>query len=309
MLLASPRREYPAGMRVAPFPRSLALLLMVISLVPQPLAAQHVLVAKDHGEMLLVCSANGNKPRVQKDGKIVLINPSGFALREVPEFLPVYVTVRNVNVRTTYVSTHAGSGELNNDFHFDAEFESSQLLNDVFVVLALDSERAGSTLFLWEVGTLEPRKTKGVSIIVPMNSPIGSGRYSVHLFSGGAEVMQSMLPIGESYAAVDRMVAARIKDVHDAPPKFFFGPAPEYPPQLKKTNLTGNAVVSVRIGANGAVFDPVVKSATDPAFGEAALGAVKLWRFLPRVKGDYPVETKADVPVVFSQAKPSPNNP
>ena len=125
MLLASPRREYPAGMRVAPFPRSLALLLMVISLVPQPLAAQHVLVAKDHGEMLLVCSANGNKPRVQKDGKIVLINPSGFALREVPEFLPVYVTVRNVNVRTTYVSTHAGSGELNNDFHFDAEFESS----------------------------------------------------------------------------------------------------------------------------------------------------------------------------------------
>jgi TonB family protein len=57
------------------------------------------------------------------------------------------------------------------------------------------------------------------------------------------------------------------------------------------------------------VIDPVVKSASDPAFGEAALGAVKLWRFLPRVKDDYPPETRADVPVVFSQPNPSPNNP
>jgi TonB family protein len=296
-------------MNFAQFPKPLALLLLVFPLVRQPLAAQHVLVAKDRGEMFLVCSAKGNKPRVQKDGKIVLIDPSGFALREVPEYLPVYVTVRNVNVRTTYVTTNAGPGELNNDFHFNADFESSQLLNDVFVVLTLDSERAGSTLFLWEVGTLEPKKAKGVSVVVPMNSPMGSGSYSVHLFSGGAEVMQSMLPIGESFAAVDRMVAARIKDVHDAPPKFFFGPAPEYPPELKKTDLPGNAVVSVRIGANGAVFDPVVKSATDPAFGEAALSAVRLWRFLPRVKNDYPLETKADIPVVFSPPTPSPKNP
>ena len=267
-----------------------------------------MLVAEDGGQMLLVCGANGTEPRVQKDGKIVPITPHGFALREVPEFAPFFVSVRNVSVRTTYTSMQSGTGQLNNDFYFNADFETDYRLTDVFVVIALDTVRAGKTLFLWEVGTLEPHKIKGVSIIVPMDSPIGSGRYNVHLFSGGAEVMQSLLPFGESEAALDRMVASRIKDVHNAAPRFFFGPSPVYPPELKAANLKGHAIVSVRIGANGAVYDPLVKSATDPAFGEAALRAVRIWRFLPRVKDDYPVETKVDVPIVFAQPNPAANN-
>jgi TonB family protein len=47
-----------------------------------------------------------------------------------------------------------------------------------------------------------------------------------------------------------------------------------------------------------------VKSATDPAFGEAALRAVRIWRFLPKVKDDNPVETKVDIPIVFARPKP-----
>jgi TonB family protein len=270
----------------------------------RPLAAPHVLVAGDGGEMFLVCSANGDVPRVQKEGKIVPIIPHGFALREVPEFAPVFVKVSNVNVRSTY----SNGGQLNNDFYFNADFESDSRLTDVFVVIALDTERKGKTLFLWGIETLEPKKAKGVSIIVPMDSPIGAGRYGVHVFAGGAEVMQSLVPFMESEAALDRMVASRIKDLHNAAPKFFFGPAPEYPPALKKANLKGQAVVSIRIGANGAVYDPVVKSATDPAFGEAALRSVRIWRFLPKVKDDYPMETKVDIPVVFARPTPVADN-
>ena len=102
-----------------------------------------------------------------------------------------------------------------------------------------------------------------------------------------------------------RPLGVVIKDVHEAPPNFFFGPRPEYSPELKKANLRGQAVISVRIGTNGDVFDPVVKSATDTAFGLAALQAVRLWHFLPRVRNDYPVETKVDIPVVFSPPKPA----
>jgi TonB family protein len=283
-------------------------LLLLLPLLVRPLPAQHVLVAEDDGQMFLVCGASGAKPRVRKEGKIVLIDPRGFALREVPEFLPAYVTVSNVNVRTTFSSTRSGPEQVNNDFYFDADFETGYRLTDVFVVVALETERAGNTLFLWEVGTLEPNKVKGVSIIVPMDSPIGSGHYNVRLFSGGAELFQSLLPFGESESALNRMVASRIKDVHNAAPKFFFGPTPEYPPGLKKANLKGQAIVSIRIGVNGDVYDPSVKSATDPAFGEAALRSVRQWRFLPRVKDDYPVETKADVPVFFSQPKPPADN-
>lgn len=299
------RREASAGkspgVNAAPGLRLLSPLLVIIPLAAQPLAAQHVLVAEEGGKMFVVCAASGTKPCVKKDGEVVMIVPHSFALREVPEYLPAYVAMRNVNVRSTYWSTRSGTGQFSNDIHFDADFETSYRLTDVFAVIALDTNQAGKTLFLWEVGTLEPNKVKGVSIIVPSKSPLGSGHCRVYLFSGGAEVLQSLLPFGESENALNRMVATRIKDVHNAAPRFFFGPAPEYPAGLKRDNLKGQAVVSVRIGANGAVNEPVVKSATDPAFGEAALRAVKLWRFLPRVKDDYPVETKADIPIVFAQ--------
>jgi TonB family protein len=278
---------------------------LLLPFLAPPLAAQHVLVAEDGGKMLLVCGANGTVPCVEKEGKVVPITPHGFALRSVPEYLPVYVAVRNVNVRTTYMSTQSGTGQFSNDFHFNADFETSYRLKDVFVVLALSSERSGDTLFLWEVGALEPNRPKGVSIIVPMPGPIGSARYTLHVFSGGAEVLQTLLPFGERYAALNRMVASRIKDVHNAPPQLFFAPPPEYPPALRKANIKGQAVISGRIVANGEVLDPVVKSATDPAFGQAALDAVKQWRFLPRVKDDYPVETKADLPIVFAPPNPS----
>lgn len=268
-------------------------------------SAQHVLVADEGGQAYLVCSANGAIPRVQKDGKIVAINPHGFELREVSEFAPLFVSIRNVNVRTAYASTHGGDGPLNNDFYFNADFESDRRLTDVFVVIALDTQLAGKTLFLWEIGTLEANKTKRASIIAPMNGPMGSGRYEVHLFTGGAEVMQTLLSSGETENGLNRMVAARIKDVQSAAPKFFFGPRPAYPSELRKSNVEGSATVSIRIGTNGEVFDPVVKSATAPEFGDAALQAVKLWRFLPRVKNGYPMETTADVPIVFAQPNPA----
>jgi TonB family protein len=289
----------PTSLRRLPSP---GLLLALI--LPSSLAAQHVLLVDDGGKFALVRAATGTSPCVEKEGKVVPTNGYKFALKEVPEFLPVFVTVRNVNVRTTYLtSTHQG-GQFNNDFHFDAEFETGYHLKDVFVVLAMDTEQGGRALFLWEVGELVPKKGRNVHIIVPMDSAIGSSRYTFHLFSGGAEVLQSLVSFGDREVALNRMVAARIKDVQEAGPKLFMGLGPEYPPALRKQNTKGQAVITVRIGANGAVFDPVVKSATDPAFGEAALAAVKLWRFLPMVKNGYPVETKADVPVVFTPPGP-----
>jgi TonB family protein len=100
-------------------------------------------------------------------------------------------------------------------------------------------------------------------------------------------------------------VAARIKGIHAAGPKLFFGPPPDYPPALKAANLKGQAMVAIHIGTNGAVANPVVRSASDPAFGDAALAAVQMWRFLPTIKDDHPVETQAVVPFSFEQPKKS----
>jgi periplasmic protein TonB len=93
--------------------------------------------------------------------------------------------------------------------------------------------------------------------------------------------------------------------VHAQEPKIFVAAAPEYPPSLVSANLRGQAMVAFRIGPNGAVYNPVVQSATDPAFGEAALAAVRVWRFLPAVKDGAAVGIDVVIPVVFEQPKPT----
>lgn len=76
------------------------------------------------------------------------------------------------------------------------------------------------------------------------------------------------------------MTQKRIAGVQEAPPQPLLGPGPEYPPSLLKAGANGQAIIALRIGVNGQVYDPTVKSAMAPAFGEAALVAVRLWRFL-----------------------------
>jgi len=99
------------------------------------------------------------------------------------------------------------------------------------------------------------------------------------------------------------MVAARIGHDQDVGPRPLITPAPDYPDALRKTKQKGQAVLAFRIGVRGEILEPTVTSATDPAFGEAALAAIRLWRFLPQVRGGSPVETAAEMP--FNFAPPS----
>jgi TonB family protein len=206
--------------------------------------------------------------------------------------------VRDVFASDSYLIT-ADSGSASNTFLFNATLETGYALKDVFLVLELLPENTEKTIFLMEVGDLVPFKDKAIELKVPMTRRLGSGTYHLHLFSQGEEVFQSGIPSEEREAALDRMVAERIQGVQAASPKLLFGPAPEYPKALKAANVRGQAVIALRIGTNGAVLGPVVKSATDPAFGQEALAAIRVWRFLPTVKASVPVDTNAQIPFSF----------
>jgi TonB family protein len=290
------------------FRHAFAALLLFTALV-SPLAAQNLLYVEHDDKPLLVRSARGTRPYVEVDGKLVAASGKRFALKKVDEYLPVFIAVRNVEVSTTYMGVADSADRLNHEFHFRARFETPYLLDDVFIVLDLDTESAGKQLFLCEVGQLEPHDPKWVSVSVPLAYELGSGHFQFHIYTGGAEVLHSGIPFSEQTAVLDRMVAKRIVSVHDAGLRPFIGPAPEYPASLLKAKVEGQAVVSFRIGTNGRLLDPVVKKASDPAFGEAALAAVRLWRFLPQVKDGHPVETRAEMPFVFTPPHPSTDKP
>ncbi len=291
-------------MNTTPILRRAANLLAVLILSAGPLAAQQVLYADYAGKFYPVLRAQGNSAYVKVNDKLIAADGHRFALNPGKVYLPVFVSVRNLDVKTSYMNLQGSA--LNNEFHFQASLETTYRLEDVFIVLELIPETAEKILFLQEVGQLNPRESRNISLQVPLTYALGHGRYLLHLFSQGIEVLQSQIPALQRDEAVDRMIAARLPAGPEAAPQVFLGPEPEYPPELLKAKTKGQAVISLRIGANGRVFDLVVKSATEPAFGEAALEAVRLWRFLPRMKGGRPVEAKVDVPINFTPPEKKP---
>jgi TonB family protein len=275
-----------------------AAVLVALPLLALEARAQHVLLAEDHGSMSVVVAAKGDRPCVEKDGRVVQISTRGFRLQSVPEYLPVFVSLTYPTARLTWVE-NAGNA-MNNNFSFTATLDTGYPLKDVFIVLDLKTERRGEIIFLSEVGNLEPNSSRPISLFIPLNQALGSFSYQAHLFTGGVEVFQSQIPIFARQAALNKMIAKRIEGVTSAPPAFFIGPAPIYPKDLMREGLNGRVVVSLKIAANGEIADPVVRSSTNPEFSKAAMDAIQDWRFLPKVKDGYPVETKADVPFVFT---------
>ena len=76
-------------------------------------------------------------------------------------------------------------------------------------------------------------------------------------------------------------------------------PNPEYPPDLRKAGVTGSAIISFVVEIDGRTSELVVKTATHPDFGTAALAALKRARFRPASVGGRPVRVRMEMPLRF----------
>lgn len=264
--------------------------------------AQNLLYIDHGGTPTLVQGARGTDPCVEYEGKLVVVHTHRFALKPVEEFLPVFVSVRKIDAKTSYMTTTQGGSSINNEFHFKAECEAGYPLDNVFIVLEMNAEADGKSLFVYEVGHLSAHEPKEVQFSVALSRNLGPGQYVYHIFAGGPEVLHSGIPMVLRERSLDRMVARRAAKLPDGAPKPFVGPVPEYPEALKKSNVTGDAVISLVIDAKGGTRNLAIKSATDPAFGESALAAARLWRFIPKIKDGQPVDAKVDLPFHFGDS-------
>jgi protein TonB len=99
-------------------------------------------------------------------------------------------------------------------------------------------------------------------------------------------------PIGPGTRILD------LKDL-DQQPVARVRTAPQYPFEMKHENMTGRVVVDFVVDAQGAVQNAYALSSTDRGFEEAAVQAVRKWKFKPGVKGGRPVNTHMQIPIVF----------
>lgn len=254
---------------------------------------------KDGSTARHVVAVRGNLPLIEKNGKLVEADSGKYLLEHVPEFEPLFISVHHLKVSQFHLETQSGS-ELNHNFEFYAEFESPFRLQRVFLVLELRTTKAGKLLFIREIGTLAPRDSEPLSWEIPLNGGLGDVTYRMHLFVGGLEVLNSQMPWEVREAILDRMVAKRTQGAADRPPQPFVGPAPEYPSALRKAKISGRVTVYIRVGIRGNVSDPKVVSASDPAFGAAALEAIRQWRFLPKVSSGIPTAVGVNMPMNFT---------
>jgi protein TonB len=77
-------------------------------------------------------------------------------------------------------------------------------------------------------------------------------------------------------------------------------PKPVYPLAAKRRGEEGTAYVKLMVTADGRAKDVVLgQTSGSPALDEAAVAAVRLWRFVPARQGTQTIEAPYLVPVVF----------
>jgi len=76
-------------------------------------------------------------------------------------------------------------------------------------------------------------------------------------------------------------------------------PPPEYPSQLRREGITGVVAVKALIDETGSVTECTVVKSTNPGFDEAAMEALKKWKFKPAQKDGNPVKAKLIIPIQF----------
>lgn len=175
---------------------------------------------------------------------------------------------------------------------------------------------AGTTVHVIDLGdrpdppTFEPEPIDSDDRVVerrPSNPPPIRQREFPDPNPGPAVIWQKMDPSRPGTAVpnptIDRILPGWIEDVIDPGaghgpvsavlldnrPAARFQPAPAYPRDRLSTGIEGRVTVTFSVDTSGRVYDAVVVSADDPAFGDEALRAVRKWRFEPGIKGNVPV--------------------
>ncbi len=93
-------------------------------------------------------------------------------------------------------------------------------------------------------------------------------------------------------------VAARSEPVFNA--AYLQNPAPAYPPGARRKNVQGKVLLEVSVSPQGTAREVVVSNSSGSnLLDEAALVAVRQWKFIPAKRGGEIVEAKVIVPIDF----------
>jgi periplasmic protein TonB len=102
-----------------------------------------------------------------------------------------------------------------------------------------------------------------------------------------------------------RNIGSGMKDLFnladlDQQPAARFQAKPVYPFEMRRAGIQGEVLVGFIVDTNGDVREAYAVRSTQREFEQAAIQAVQKWKFRPGRKGGRAVNTRMQVPIVFS---------
>lgn len=76
--------------------------------------------------------------------------------------------------------------------------------------------------------------------------------------------------------------------------------APDFPTEMRRAGISGIVMVSCQIDSDGHVQDPKVVKASNEAFSDPAVKAVRQWKFKPAHRDGNAVAVRVTIPMKFS---------
>ncbi|MEQ1597822.1 MAG: energy transducer TonB [Methylotenera sp.] len=152
----------------------------------------------------------------------------------------------------------------------------------------------------------EPKPKKMVEKIKPIETPT-ERLVEVSMESNKEQEITALqaLPVLESkQAPAPQMAEPIIEDVIE-PPRFgvsyLNNPAPDYPAMSRRAGEEGRVVMKVLVSTEGLADEvQIEKSSGSERLDDAAMNAVKKWRFIPAKKNNQPLSAYVLVPMKFS---------
>ena len=119
----------------------------------------------------------------------------------------------------------------------------------------------------------------------------------------GLERPQGVITIPKT--STGRAIGQGMKDLFDLAsldqqPAPRFQAKPVYPFEMRRAGITGEVLVAFIVDSNGDVREAYPVRSTQREFEQAAVQAVSKWKFRPGRKGGRAVNTRMQVPIVFS---------
>jgi TonB family protein len=275
------------------------LMIGVLAMVPRALA-QNAFVAYEDGQFRLVKEVRFGRPHIDVGGKLTPSYSVKFALMKMPAYLRGFVTLPKFTVQTHHLNVVSTGKRLNYELRIRGSAKSDVTLKNCFFVLELTSEGDTSVAYA-ELPDLEAGKEEDFNLVLQLTLPLEEGRYALHFFSDGGELLHSKMPpayVDAQKQKADGFWSGSTPDFRAIP---FRRVRPVYPRELIGQALEGRVQVSCRISAHGEVESADMIECNHQAFAEPALAAVRQWKFDPAVKDRRLVESTE---IVTLQIKP-----